>query len=51
MNNVCVMSLNFSGEISGTKGQTGTKEQGQRQGYSLPPYGYQSETVFGFPHF
>ena len=32
------MSLNVSGENSGTKGQTGTKEQGQRQGYSLPPY-------------
>ena len=38
INNVHTMSLNVSGENSGTKGQTGTKEQGQRQGYSLPPY-------------
>ena len=32
------MSVNVPGENSGTKGQTGTKGQGQRQGYSLPPY-------------
>ena len=36
---VCLMSVNVPGENSGTKGQTGTKGQGQRQGYSLPPYG------------
>ena len=38
MINVCLMSVNVPGENSGTKGQTGTKGQGQRQGYSLPPY-------------
>ena len=38
MINVCLKSVNVPGENSGTKGQTGTKGQGQIKGYSLPPY-------------
>ena len=40
------MSVNVPGENSGTKGQTGTKGQGQRQGYSLQPYGKQQKALF-----